>query len=63
MAKIVLKPCPFCGEKYALEIKCKQKKHKKYPYRVQCDSCFTRGDWFASKRVAADEWNRRVNDA
>lgn len=64
MSEIKLKPCPFCGGEPVL------KRDRIGIYCVQCTNCgcmttfqfdFGEGEE-ASKRKAADVWNRRVVD-
>ena len=64
MSEIKLKPCPFCGEKAILE------RDRIGLYCAQCTNCgcmttfqfdFGEGEE-ASKRKAADVWNRRAGE-
>ena len=60
--KEVLKPCPFCGGKAAMErmdvSDCK--------YRVRCSNVkckiVLRTRWLKSAEEAAEDWNRRHNE-
>ena len=49
------KPCPFCGEKHALEIIANHYED----YAVQCANCGVEGPPCSISRHAIYEWNKR----
>lgn len=53
-----IKECPFCGGTALLEMS-KKDRHREFPYRVSCQSCFSRTDWFVTAKHAIESWNRR----
>lgn len=59
-----LKPCPFCGGKAELENSMRENCS-----RIKCTKCrvkteaFIKSFKYSSDQLAAEAWNRRVNDA
>ena len=57
-----LKPCPFCGATSGIRNWGYNTRDGERVYEVRCRTCWVRGPQIADKRLAADGWNRRVND-
>ena len=59
-----LKPCPFCGNRVAVEEKINFGEPN--VFIVYCNpsngGCGAKTNWFDSAEEAIDAWNRRVND-
>ena len=56
-----LKPCPFCGGKARVH-EVETRTSSIGGYFVMCTKCLTSSDNYSSSEIAAEYWNRRVND-
>lgn len=56
-----IKRCPFCGaqscaHQYGPE---GRQKYAKYGWRVECEGCGAKSDFYARQDLAIEHWNRR----
>lgn len=59
--KTELKPCPFCGEKDAIEIDSYKDSGADW-FFVTCRECQAQGTVCGTKQDAIDTWNWRTSD-
>lgn len=61
--KIELKSCPFCGRDAVLRERIDEQHHY-IIYGVECCNCDCGATaFYTSEQIAADVWNRRVDDS
>ena len=60
MTKLMLKPCPFCGERDRIIIRVFKYDGKTPKYGVRCFDCGAEFRPYFSKQKAIELWNRRA---
>lgn len=62
MAEIKLKPCPFCGSKFAPDFEEDTYHNFRVLCRLKANGCGASTAWNARLIDAVKDWNRRANN-